>query len=54
MSKFNASDAFADPEDPKLVAEAKRMSTESFTYSYTEVPFQRVFSARLVLLLTTA
>jgi len=36
MSSFNAPNAFADPEDPDLVAEAKRQPVELLTYSYTE------------------
>lgn len=37
MSSFSAPNAFADPEDSKLVADAKQQPTESLTYSYTEV-----------------
>lgn len=36
MSSFSAPNAFADPEDSKLVADAKQQPTESLTYSYTE------------------
>ncbi|TFK72928.1 multifunctional beta-oxidation protein [Pluteus cervinus] len=35
-SNFKAPDAFADPEDSSLVAEAKRTSTEQSTFTYTE------------------
>ena len=37
MSSFSAPNAFADPEDPESVAEAKQQLVEPLTYSYTEV-----------------
>ncbi|KIK10140.1 hypothetical protein K443DRAFT_126912 [Laccaria amethystina LaAM-08-1] len=36
MSSFKDPNAFADPEDSELVAEAKRTIPDSTTYSYTE------------------
>jgi hypothetical protein len=37
MSSFKASNAFADPEDSKLVADAKQSPTEAVEYKYAEV-----------------
>jgi hypothetical protein len=37
MSKFTKTDAFADPEDSKVVSEAKLQPVDITEYSYTEV-----------------
>lgn len=37
MSKFSSSNAFADPEDSQLVADAKKAPVDPVEYSYTEV-----------------
>lgn len=37
MSSFQSANAFADPEDSQLVADAKKITTEPVPYSYTEV-----------------
>ncbi len=37
MSVFKDPNAFADPEDTKLVADAKKIVPDSVLYDYTEV-----------------
>lgn len=37
MSSFHCANAFADPEDSQLVADAKNSVTEPVPYTYTEV-----------------
>lgn len=37
MSVFKNTDAFADPEDAQLVADAKKIIPDPVPYTYTEV-----------------
>lgn len=37
MSKFQDPNAFTDPEDSQLVADAKRIIPDPVSYNYTEV-----------------
>ena len=37
MPSFQSANAFADPEDSQLVADAKKVVAEPVPYSYTEV-----------------
>jgi len=42
MSVFKDPNAFADPEDTKLVADAKKIVPDSVLYDYTEVSKTRL------------